>query len=100
MFIDTTLEIGLRNYEHILTLATSVLHFQNDGKDFSTEMQKYYPQATTNFAVARLEMFRFIHDNKQAEMNASIDKLAKGNVTLFYNNSFIGRTIWAHLFFK
>ena len=81
MFMDTTLEIGLRNYEHILTLATSVLHFQDDGKDFSTEMQKYYPQVTTNFAVARLEMFRFIHDNKQAEMNALIDKLAKHNVT-------------------
>jgi imidazolonepropionase-like amidohydrolase len=75
------LEIGLRNYEHILTLATSVLHFQNDGKDFSAEMQKYYPQATSNFAVARLEMFRFIHDKKQAEMNVLIDKLAKDNVT-------------------
>ncbi len=81
MFMNITLEIGLRNYEHILTLATSVLHFQNDGKDFSAEMQKYYPQATSNFAVARLEMFRFIHDKKQAEMNVLIDKLAKDNVT-------------------
>jgi imidazolonepropionase-like amidohydrolase len=44
-------------------------------------MQNYYPQATTNFAVARLEMFRFIHDKKQAEINSLIDNLAKHNVT-------------------
>ena len=43
MYIDTSLDIGLRNYEHIATLATSVLHFQKDGKEFSLEMQKYYP---------------------------------------------------------
>jgi len=81
MFMGTTLKIGLRNYEHILTLATSVLHFQYDGKDFSAEMQKYYPRATTSFAVARLEMFRFIHDDRQAEISSLIDKLAKNNVT-------------------
>jgi hypothetical protein len=81
MFMDTTLEIGLRNYEHILTLATNVLHFQNDGKDFSARMQKYYPQATSNFAATRLEMFRFIYDNRQKELKALMDKLAKDNVT-------------------
>ena len=81
MFMDTTLDIGLRNYEHILTLDNSVLHFQNDGKDFSLQMQKYYAPTTSNFPVVRLEMFRFIHDNKKAAMDSLIDKLSKNNVT-------------------
>lgn len=42
MFIDSTLDIGLRNYEHTLTLIKSVLYVQNDVKDFNLEMQKYY----------------------------------------------------------
>lgn len=42
MFIDSTLDIGLRNYKHTLTLIKSVLYVQNDVKDFNLEMQKYY----------------------------------------------------------
>lgn len=81
MMMDTTLATGLRNYEHVLTLATSVIKFQQEGKDFSAAMQQYYPQASSNFAVARLEMFRFIHDKKPAAMEALISKLAKSNAT-------------------
>ena len=81
MFMDTTLDIGLRNYEHILTLDNSVLDFQNDGKDFSLQMQKYYAPTISNFPVVRLEMFRFIHDNKQSAIDSLIDKLSKSNVT-------------------
>lgn len=81
MFMDTTLLIGLRNYEHILTLDNSVLHFPKDGRDFSNEMQKYYAPSTSNFPLVRLEMFRFIHDHKQAQMNSLIDKLSQYNVT-------------------
>lgn len=81
MFMDTTLDIGLRNYEHILTLDNSVLHFQNDGKDFSLQMQKYYAPTISNFPLVRLEMFRFIHDKKQPAMDSLIDKLSKNNAT-------------------
>jgi imidazolonepropionase-like amidohydrolase len=81
MFMDTTLDIGLRNYEHILTLDNSVLHFQNDGKDFSLQMQKYYAKTISNFPLVRLEMFRFIHDKKQPAMDSLIDRLSKNNVT-------------------
>ena len=81
MFMDTTFDIGLRNYEHILTLDNSVLHFQNDGKDFSLAMQKYYTPTTSNFPLVRLEMFRFIHNKKQAAMDSLIGKLSKTNVT-------------------
>ncbi len=84
MYIDSTLAIGLRNYEHVLTLANSVLHLKNDGKDFNLEMQRYYA-GTANLPimkfVERLEMFRFIHDKKPAVMDSLIDKLSKNNTT-------------------
>ncbi len=85
MVIDSTLEIGLRNYEHILTLVNSVLHLQNDGGDFNLEMQKYYASHAKNFPLVRflerLEMFRFIHDKKPAVMDSLISKLSKNNAT-------------------
>ena len=83
MFMDSTLAIGLRNYEHILTLVNSVLNDQQDGKEFSSDMQKYYAPGTTNRnrQLERLEMFRFIHDRKPGLMADLIDKLAKSNTT-------------------
>ncbi len=83
MFIDSALDIGLRNYEHILTLVNSVLHDKIDGKDFSLEMQKYYTPgaANRNRQLERLEMFRFMHDKKPAAIDALIDKLSKNNAT-------------------
>lgn len=85
MFIDSSVDIGLRNYEHILTLATSVLDLQKDGKDFNLQMQKQYAPAAANLPimkfVERLEMFRFIHDKKPAAIDSLIDKLSKSNST-------------------
>jgi len=85
MFIDSALAIGLRNYEHILTLATSVLHLQKEDKNFNSEMQKYYTQGTINLPIGkfveRLEMFRFIHDKKGAAMDALINNLANSKTT-------------------
>lgn len=85
MFIDSTLDIGLRNYEHILTLATSVLHLQKEDKNFNSEMKKYYTPATIKLPIGkfveRLEMFRFIHDKKEAAMDSLINKLASNKTT-------------------
>ncbi|MBY0481051.1 MAG: amidohydrolase family protein [Chitinophagaceae bacterium] len=81
MFMDTTLDIGLRNYEHILTLDNSILHFQNDGKNFSLQMQKYYAPTISNFPLVRLEMFRFIHDKNKTAMDSLINKLSKNKAT-------------------
>lgn len=83
MYIDTTMDIGLRNYEHILTLVNSVWRVQSDDKDFKLEMQKYYAPgaASANRQLERLEMFRYIHDKKPEMMNALIDKLSKNNTT-------------------
>lgn len=82
MFMDTTLSIGLRNYEHILTLDHSILHFPKDGAEFGLNMQKHYASITPGFTLVRLEMFRFIHDTKQAAMDSLIDNLAKRKTTI------------------
>ena len=81
MYMDTTLDIGVRNYEHILTLDNSVLHFQKDGTEFSLNMQKYYPSINLSFPAVRLEMFRFIHDTRQTAMHSLFDKLVRYKVT-------------------
>ena len=83
MLIDSAFDIGLRNYEHILTLVNSVWHVQNDSKDFSLEMQNHYAPGTANRnrQLERLEMFRFIHDKNPAAIDSLIDKLSKGNTT-------------------
>ena len=81
MFIDSTLDIGLRNYEHMLTLVNSVLYVQSDGKDFNLEMKKYYAPGAAGGQLERLEMFRFIHDRRPAVIDALIDRLSKSNAT-------------------
>ncbi|WP_163410822.1 amidohydrolase family protein [Flavobacterium ajazii] len=83
MFIDTTLDIGLRNYEHLLTLVNSVWRVQNDDKDFKLEMQKYYAPGAekANRQLERLEMFRYIHDKRPEALNTLIDKLSKNKAT-------------------
>ncbi len=82
MFIDSALTIGLRNYEHLLTLVNSVLRMQNDGKDFNLQMQKHYaPGAARNGQLERLEMFRYVHDRNPATIDSLIDKLSKSKTT-------------------
>ncbi|WP_343670482.1 amidohydrolase family protein [Chitinophaga sp.] len=81
MHIDSTLDIGLRNYEHMLTLVNSVLYTPEDVGDFNLDMQKYYGPGHANGQVERLEMFRFIHDKKPEVLNALIDQLSKKHAT-------------------
>jgi len=85
VFIDSTLAIGLRNYEHIITLATTVLHLQTEDRDFNSDMQKFYSPGTIKLPIGkfveRLEMFRFIHDRKGAAMDTLINKLANSKTT-------------------
>lgn len=81
MIIDSALNVGVRNYEHILTLVNSVWDVQNDGKNFNLEIQKHYGPGHANGQVERLEMFRFIHDRKPEVINALIDKLSKNKTS-------------------
>lgn len=78
MFIDSTLDIGLRNYEHILTLVNSVA--LNEA-DFNQDMQQYYGPGHGNGQVERLEMFRFVHDKNPAVLDSLIDKLGRHQAT-------------------
>lgn len=81
IFMETALNIGLRNYEHILTLDNSIFNFQDDSRDFNLEMQKYYSPTTANFPLVALETFRFIHDKKRLAMDSLIGNLSKNNTT-------------------
>lgn len=81
MFIDSALDIGLRNYEHILTLVNTALDLRTDGLEFKSDMQKYYASNSNNKQLERLEMFRFVYDKKPLVMTNLIDKLAKSNAT-------------------
>lgn len=82
LFIDTAFDIGLRNYEHVLTLVNTVLHVNsNEGKDFASQMLQQYGPGHANGQVERLEMFRFIQDKRPGAIDSLIDKLAKGNTT-------------------
>lgn len=83
MFIDSALNIGVRNYEHILTLVNSVFQADKDGKEFNNNMQQYYAPGTANRnrQLERLEMFRFIHDNRPGALDSLIDNLSKNSTT-------------------
>lgn len=82
MYIDTALAIGVRNYEHILTLVNSVWHAPIEGKEFAMDMQTYYGPGHAGGQLERLEMFRFIHDNKPALLDALIEKLANSKASM------------------
>jgi len=82
MYIDTALAIGVRNYEHILTLVNSVWHAPIEGKEFAKDMQTYYGPGHAGGQLERLEMFRFIHDKKPALLNALIEKLANSKASM------------------
>ncbi|GGH62804.1 imidazolonepropionase-like amidohydrolase [Filimonas zeae] len=82
MFIDTAFDIGLRNYEHVLTLVNSVLHVNSpEGERFNAEMLQQYGPGHANGQVERLEMFRFMHDKRPGAIDSLIDKLSKSNTT-------------------
>lgn len=82
MFIDSAFAIGLRNFEHLLTLVNSVFHVQADGEKFKQEMQKHYsPGAAKNGQLERLEMFRFVHDKMPGAIDSLLDKLSKRATT-------------------
>jgi imidazolonepropionase-like amidohydrolase len=81
MFMDTTLAIGLRNYEHIMTLDNSVIHFSKDGAAFNNQLKPVYGNAPVSFPVVRMEMWRFMHEQKRAALDSLIDKLAKNKAS-------------------
>ncbi|OUJ70460.1 amidohydrolase family protein [Hymenobacter crusticola] len=82
MVIDTTLAIGLRHYEHSLTLVNSVRLSQQESQEFKRQLQQQYaPGAAKNGQLERLEMFRFVHDHRPGAIDSLIDQLANSKAT-------------------
>jgi imidazolonepropionase-like amidohydrolase len=81
MFMDTTLAIGLLNYEHIMTLDNSVIHFAQDGSAFDNQIKSFYGNSSLSFSAVRMEMWRFMHIKKRAALEALINKLANNKTS-------------------
>jgi imidazolonepropionase-like amidohydrolase len=80
--IDTALFYGLRNFEHFLTLQTSIIGVEDEYQKFNSEFQKNFN--TKSFIPPILEAFRYI-DNKpelKEKMDKLIDNLAANKATL------------------
>jgi imidazolonepropionase-like amidohydrolase len=81
MYMDTTLAIGLRNYEHIMTLDNSVIHFAQDGPAFNNQLKPVYGNRPVSFPVVRMEMWRFMQNEKRGVLDSLIDKLARNKTS-------------------
>ncbi|SDZ79530.1 amidohydrolase family protein [Pedobacter hartonius] len=83
MTMDQTLDIGLKNYEHLVTIAYSVIKEKKDWDAFNTEFTEHYREVKTQSDILKmfLEMFRYIDEHKKTETNILIDKLASQNAT-------------------
>jgi imidazolonepropionase-like amidohydrolase len=76
LFMDSTLAIGLKNYEHLLTIDLNVLHLQKDGAELGQQIFEQYGPSATNFPLVRLEMLRMVFDKKKPELDALLSNMA------------------------
>jgi imidazolonepropionase-like amidohydrolase len=79
--MDTALALGLRHFEHLLTLDHGVLAFPRDTDAFTAHMRRHYGEADPGFVAVRLEMFRFIREHRAAQMDALLQRLAARHAT-------------------
>lgn len=79
--IDSALALGLHHYEHTLTLDNSVINWAVDSDAFTANMRKYYGAGNVIFPAVRLEMFRYIDENKRSKMDSLINSLAQSKAT-------------------
>ena len=86
MSMDTTLIIGLRNYEHLFTIERNVSFDETDGRNYETWMNDFYGKnnwdSSLSFSEQVVNETRFIVEKKTAALDLLIDNLAKNNVTL------------------
>ncbi len=82
MFMDTTLQLGLRHYEHILTMDLNVLHLQKDGAELGQIIQQHYGPSARNFPLVRLEMLRFVLEHHPGALDTLIRKLGSQGATM------------------
>jgi len=81
MFMDSTLKIGLTNYEHIFSISSSIIISQNELNEFYHNYFDNYDKTQSTFHIYQLELLRYLDENKTAELNVLIDRLAENKAT-------------------
>ena len=84
MNMDTTLAIGLRNYEHIFTIMHSIALSEEDDKKFVAGMEAVYGKGkldSMSFIEAGMNEARFIVENKSPALDSLIERLANGGAS-------------------
>lgn len=76
MSMDSTLGLGLKHYEHILTLDLNVMQLKEDGAEFGERVRQYYGPSALNFPLLRLEMLRMVYDKRKPALDALVGRLA------------------------
>ncbi|HEY4326726.1 MAG TPA: amidohydrolase family protein [Mucilaginibacter sp.] len=84
MFMDTTLMIGLRNYEHLNTVVFSLPFSEADEKQFDEWMEKFYGKdkyQSLSFFEITMNAVRWSVDNQSPALDSLINNLAKNHAT-------------------
>ena len=83
MFMDTTLMLGLKNYEHLVTLTSTVFHDDKDIPGFEKYMNGYYGEnkRPSSYEENAMELFRYTLEKKPLQLDSLIDNLARNNAT-------------------
>ena len=80
--LPAALDIGLKNFEHLVTLADAVMT-EEEYSIFTQQTRKIYGQPNSEIKALEwiLEKIRFADTHKRAELSALIAKLAKNKAT-------------------
>jgi imidazolonepropionase-like amidohydrolase len=80
--IDSALDLGVKHFEHLLTLQSSVLRTNEDWNDFITGFENHFK--THSFIPPTLEASHYINEHPvlKAKMDGIIDQMAAEKATL------------------
>lgn len=81
--ISETLKKGLKNYEHLALIPNSIITSDEDWAKLDTQFKNNFGELNNESKIIEffLEQFRFIKENKNAEMSAFIKNLKQNNAT-------------------
>ena len=82
--INETLNLGLKNYEHLFILPCSVLTESSDWEKLNEQFNNNFGALDSESRVFEylLEQYRYLDENKEVELNLFIDKLAENNASI------------------
>ncbi|MEP7323375.1 MAG: amidohydrolase family protein [Saprospiraceae bacterium] len=84
MNMNTSMQIGLKNYEHIFTITYSLPLSDTDGTHFAEWMDKFYGKdkwQSLPFFESRMNEVRWSIDNQSKAIDSLIENLLKNNAT-------------------